>query len=343
MISKLKNVYKFHSNTVSWFKNYLTNRTQNVQVNRSISSSLPICCGVPQGSILGPTLFLLYINDLAERAPLFQTILFADDTNLFIEGLDINQKVNEINNELSAVSKWCHENKLTLNVSKTNYLQIKNYQNPKTISHPIILNGAQLEQVSSTKFLGITIDQSLSWSNHINNLRAELHKSLGLIYRASSFLPEQLLILLYNSLVNSKIVYCLESWGNAPQTHLNKILVIQKKVIRTIFKKPPTEHTVPLFQKAFILPVQQLYLLRISLIAHTTYYQSPNQPPQPYYQTRNTPLTLPIETSTATCGQRQLTYQYSDVWNHLPLNIRSITNKIAFKVALKKYLLESLE
>jgi len=343
LIYKLKSLYKFHRNTISWFENYLTNRTQSVHLNCSLSNSLPITCGVPQGSILGPTLFLLYINDLSSSVPLFQTILFADDTNLFLENNNINDKLGEINDELLTVSRWCNKNKLTVNLTKTNYLHIKNYQNPITINGPIQINNTNLLEVTSTKFLGIQIDQNLSWSDHINTLKSDLHKSLGLIYRASSFLPEKILILLYNSLINSKIVYCLESWGNAADTHLNKILVIQKKIVRIIYKKPPTEHTVPLFQKACILPIKQLYTLRICLLAHSAFYKSSINLSEPHYHTRSTALSLPVEFSTTTCGQRELTYRYSDAWNHLPTNLRVIDNKIAFKIALKRHLLESLD
>jgi hypothetical protein len=161
---------------------------------------------------------------------------------------------------------------MTLNIQKKNFLLIKNYQNPTTLfDHPKIENSF-LTEATSTRFLGIVIDQTLSWSEQINNLRNQLHKSLGLIYRASSFMPRTILILLYSCLVNSKIIYCIESWGSAVPTHLNKILTIQKKFYES-FPKKVHVNTPHLFRVASVLPVKQLYTLRICLLAHNDYYK----------------------------------------------------------------------
>jgi len=266
LIHKLRKFYNFSENTISWFSSYLTNRTQCVQVGNSQSTFLPITCGVPQGSILGPTLFILYINDLTNFTPIFNTILYADDTNLFFESRDINLNMDQIQTGLDNVVGWCDANKLTLNLDKTHYIILKNYQNPFQLSKSVIMKNYQLEEAQTVRFLGVKIDNRLSW------MRADLRSILGLMFHASQVLPTKVLILLYNALVNSKIVYCIEVWGNAPKTHLNSIHIMQKRLLRIIYKKHSRFHSVSLFKIAKVLPIHQLYLLRILLIAHDTFF-----------------------------------------------------------------------
>ena len=173
-----------------------------------------ISCGVPQGSILGPTLFILYINDLITHVKLFNLILYADDTNLFFDTSNLNENINNINLELTNIANWCDANKLTLNLQKTNYMLIKNYQNKAIISMPLKIRHIEIDRVSSMKFLGVHIDEHLKWNVHIEKLRLELRKVTGLFYNASHFLPFSCLILLYNSLINSKIIYRIQASGN---------------------------------------------------------------------------------------------------------------------------------
>jgi exonuclease III len=341
LIDKLSAI-NFSVKSIKLIKNYLTNRTQAVSLNGITSRPLAITCGVPQGSILGPTLFLLYINDLILSATNFSPILFADDTNLFFQSKNLNQDATQINLGLDEVKSWCFANKLTLNIEKTNYIIIKNPQNPFILFEKFAINETNINNANSIKFLGITIDKNLNWSSHIENLRKQLRQSLGLIYQASSFLPLSVLILLYNSLVNSKIVFCLEAWGNAPKTHLNKILIIQKRLLRIMFHKKQEFHSTPLFQEAKILPIFELYTLRICLLAHSEFYNSSRDQLTPTYATRHSALALPLPRFLSACGQRHITYQMSAAWNSLPTFLREMSGRDAFKAALKRHLLDSL-
>lgn len=151
---------------------------------------------------------------------------------------------------MDEIFDWCNANKLTLNLDKTNYILIQNHQNKFSLIQEIKMNNVALKRENNPKFLGITINQSMNWEAHINRLRSDLNKISGLLFHASKFLPTSTLILLYNALAHSKIVYCLEAWGNAPTTHLNKILVVQRRMVRNIFKKTFREHSALLFKKS---------------------------------------------------------------------------------------------
>ena len=169
LLYKLKQL-KFSSNSIKWVENFLSQRKQVTIIGQSVSDELSITCGVPQGSILGPTLFLIYINDLPNILTVFTPILYADDTNLFLESKDLDEQISAVNNELNEIQKWCTMNKLTLNVDKTNFMILKNNQNkyefPRTA---LTLHGKILNQVESVKFLGVHIDTNLSWKVHIKN------------------------------------------------------------------------------------------------------------------------------------------------------------------------------
>ena len=151
-----------------WFRDYLSNRKQYVHINGTSSGQLPISCGVPQGSILGPLLFLVYVNDLATVSEHALTILFADDTNLIYNGKTYNELKILIKNDLSKISHWFKANKLALNESKTKYMIFHTSYNKPPFSFQIILNNIELERVENSKFLGVIIQENLMWNTHIN-------------------------------------------------------------------------------------------------------------------------------------------------------------------------------
>ena len=170
--------------------------------------------------------------------------------------------------------------------------------------------------------MGALIDPILNWSLHIENLRLELRLNLGLFYLASPCLPLKALILLYSSLINSKLVYCLEVFGNALKTYLNKLYIIQKKLMRVVFHKGALYHSAPFFKLAKVLPIHQLYLLRIGILAHNTFYTYTQSDPVPTYETLFSKLSLPLPAATSSCGQRRVQYQMTRIWNDFSTHLR---------------------
>ena len=182
--------YGIRGITLKWFQNYLFDRKQCVFLNGASSAFKNIVCGVPQGSILGPLLFIVYINDIVSCSNLLKFILFADDTNLFYSNSNLLQLQIIVNTELSKLSVWFRANKLSLNVAKTNFMFFSYKPIPKTSDHvQLFLDDYALERVSSTKFLGVFVDEKLKWNIHVNYVANKISKGLGMMGRVRNIFP----------------------------------------------------------------------------------------------------------------------------------------------------------
>lgn len=244
----------------SWLSSYLSNRLQYVEINDCISDKLVITTGVPQGSILGPLLFILYINDICNVSKLLELILFADDTNIFLSGSDYASICNIINVELSKLNVWFCVNKLSLNISKTNYISFG--KKPVPVDFNIIINDMPIERVYSTKFLGVIIDHRLNWKEHVSQVSNKLNKTLAIFYKIRYKLSSDSLYILYCSLFLPYINYCCEIWGNTFISNVNKIFILQKKCIRIIGNANYRDSTKDLFCSLKIIKFFDLVKLK---------------------------------------------------------------------------------
>ena len=187
LLSKLGH-YGIRFIALEWFKNYLHDRQQIVKYNETLSKSETVKCGVPQESVLGPLLFIIYINDIHRSSTIFQYILFADDTNLFLQHQNLNQMIQIANQEIKNVSQWLDSNKLTLNVSKTNFMIFKTRKKKINMPVRITIKDKNTEQVKSTKFLGIRIDENMTWKTHISFITNKISKLSGVITKLRHYL-----------------------------------------------------------------------------------------------------------------------------------------------------------
>ena len=260
-------IYGIRGPALSWITSYLSNRCQYVVYNGYESERKYINCGVPQGSILGPLLFLIYINDLPAVSKLFMPILFADDTNLFCTSQNVNSLIEEINRELANVYAWVQSNKLSLNIDKTIYMLFS----PKCACKPskiIVIDGQSIMEVNETKFLGVIIDNRLKWSSHLGHISNKIPKGIGIITKVRKVFDASTLMSLYNSLILPYIMYCVHVWGSAYETHLRQLMTLQNKIVKLIAGVPRRTNADALYVKLNILPLKKLFVYNVGLFMY---------------------------------------------------------------------------
>ena len=349
LLSKL-NHYGIRGVALNWFKDYLSNRKQYVSVNGIDSELLPITCGVPQGSILGPLLFLIYVNDLALVSKYAATILFADDTNLIYKGKTYEDIKTCIDNDLPKISNWFKANKLALNETKTNYVifHLKNKKPPGSFS--ITLNNVELERLSYTKFLGVLIHENLTWNQHVNYISARVSKATGLLSKLKHYLPKYALLVIYNLLCLSHLSYAITVWGSAPSSTINRLVTLHKKGIRHVCNSKYNAHTDPLYFNNNILNLKDLFKLNcVKLVyknlQHTLHHYHSKQillkSDSVDIQTRQSHDVVINAWKTNNAKINSINYKLGCSWNELPIEIKDGSFKTigTFSKHVKKHYL----
>ena len=233
LLRKLE-LYGIKGQALTLLKSYLTNRKQKCQIKNSFSSERLIKCGVPQGSILGPLFFLLYVNDLPQCLNKTKPCLFADDTNLTASGDSITDVEIAANSDLENLRKWLIANKLSLNVAKTEFMLIGSKQKISN-SHPnVVIENKQIKQVYECKTLGVTVDQHLSWKSNIENICKKITAGISAIRRVKPFVDKETLISIYNAIVRPYFDYCCEVWDVFGETQSKRLQKLQNRAARII-------------------------------------------------------------------------------------------------------------
>ena len=231
--------YGIRGNAHKLLTSYLINRKQYTSALNAESDRTLVIYGVPQGSVLGPLLFLIYINDLLKCSGSGIFVLFADDTNIFVSSKSYHDAINNANEILRSVSQYMLANKLHFNLQKSCYMYFsptkRNVTSEQDTSSSLYINGIEIKRVSETKFLGVILDDKLSWDAHISSLIKKLRCSTGQLNRIKECVPKHLHKTLYHTLFESHLTYGITVWGGVSKSKLNPIFVAQKHCMRVMF------------------------------------------------------------------------------------------------------------
>lgn len=217
------------------FKSYFLNRKQITFVNENYSDMKSITCGVPQGSVLGPLLFLIYINDIGALNLKSEPNIFADDTAMFYFNSNILDNMRDAQCDLDVLREYFRLNKLTLNVEKSKFMNIHSKNKILPVFPVLQYNNVSLGEVNEFKYLGIVIDKHLVWDKHINKITSKISSRVGVIRKLSYFLPRKILLSLYYSLIHCNLEYLCMVWGSASNRYLKPVQVLQNRCLKYIF------------------------------------------------------------------------------------------------------------
>ena len=211
----------------------------------------------------------MYINDICNASTSLKFILFADDTNVFYSGVDIQTICECISRELDKLHVWLSVNKLSLNVDKTNFILFGNRKNIDNVC--ISMNNSIITRVRATTFLGVIIDEKFTWKDHISFVRSKLSKTVGILYRIRHLLNRSALFILYCSLFLPYLTYCAEIWGNTYKSNTQCIFLLQKKIVRIVYGANFRDHTDVIFQDLKFLKFYDLVKLKICEVMYRVF------------------------------------------------------------------------
>ena len=349
LLAKLHH-YGIRGSAFEWFKSYLTNRSQFVVYKDHKSSINSIQCGVPQGSVLGPLLFILFLNDISFSSNTFTFFTYADDTNIIVSNPNLNDLITNVNNELYNISTWFKVNKLSLNIDKTNYMIFKNRHSNRVYNDlNICIDGIKISKVTFTKFLGVIIDDSLTWSNHTTHVLNIISKYSGILFRLKDILSGNTLFSLYNTLVLPHLMYCNLAWADSNNTKLQSIHLKQKRIIRLCSNSHWFTHTPPLFKNFNTLTIYDIHKLLKGLFMYNyTFNHLPHNFTDYFvlnrsihgYSTRISQLYRPHNFK-FNLARNTIRRQGPLLWNSTDVNLRNAKSQYTFKSKYKLHLLAS--
>ena len=367
MIFYLKN--GINNTELSWFKSYLSGRKQFVSVNGASILLLDIKMGVPQGSILGPLLFLLYINDLP-LASEFLTLLFAGDTTLNASHTDLNTLTQFVNDQFRMICEYFRVNKMVLHPDKTKFLLFEKHKSDREVKVYLNNNNTNEEKlelineigrikesdsVPAIKFLGVFFDPCLTFKYHFTTLRKKLSKSLYSLRLAKHYLSTNALKLLYNSIFHCHLLYALPIWSCTTSGQINTIFKLQKAVIRVVSGASYNSHTEPIFKDLNILPLPDLidfskiqFMQRFSqkflpVSFNDTWVKNSIRNIGDNEILLRNANQLRLETHRLSSFAKSPLFSFPKIWENFPdMQLKFTRNTLEFDINLKNYFLNDL-
>ena len=346
LLLKLSN-YGVDSNSLKLFESYLTNRSQKCKVNGELSNSSPLTCGIPQGSSLGPLLFLIYINDLPNCLDMAQPRMFADDTSVSYASDSLDEIQNVINFELKNLNSWLIANRLSLNITKTEFMIIGSRQRMNATQNDIAIRirDREINRADVVKSLGMHIDRHLSWSEHIHNISKKTSSAIGALKRARSFISCKTAVQVYTALIQPHFDYCCSVWDELGDTLFvifTKLQKLQNRAARVITRSSYDADADALLT---LLQLDNLSIRRKRNKAQLMFKILKGNAPSYLkslfsvrtleYDVRNNRSKLNIPKPPTNYLKRSILYVTVGVllWNNLPQEIRNLPNLSQFKRA----------
>ena len=355
LLNKLEH-YGVRSKANDWFKNYLFEREQFVTVNGINSQNVIVKCGVPQGSVLGPLLFLIFINDLPNATEFF-TLLFADDTTFQVSGFDTPHLFEVANHELQNASNWFRANKLTLNVKKTKFMLFSGHNKVNEAQNlNLQINGKNVDQIGNSckekyfKFVGHVLDENLTWEGHLEHLVKKLASANFAVNSTKNFLPSHIRKTVYYSLFDSHLNFGNILWGCAADKFLKKIDTLQKRCIRNVSLQKYNAHSEPIFKMLGILKNSDKIAYSQAIFMHQ--YRNKKLPTSfenmfqditdsNELQTRNNDYNYLNRPAIKKYLEKYPTKVMVSNWNYLDIEFKSTAEPEEFKLLLKQKMLSS--
>ena len=326
---------------LKFMMSFVKERQYFVSVNGLKSDINTVNIGVPQGSTLGPLLFLLYINDMKNCSKILKFIQFADDTTLLFSCNSIENLRETLGTEANKVFNWLAANKLVINLTKTHSMLFTNKHG--NLKLPLKIQNIDIEEKSETSFLGVIIDNKLTWKHHIKHITNKISKSIAILRLLRHKFQKNILRMVYMSLIFSYINYCNLIWGGACKSSLDSLYLLQKKAIRIVNNSEYLAHTDPIFKSLGILNIYQVFKLNCVLFAYkclkTSQYPDFKKKIQKSssihsYKTRTNDLFRPPTERLELC-QRSYLYQSVTLWNIISADIKILNCIINFKKKVK--------
>ncbi len=317
---------------------YLENRLQYVELDGSKSSSRIITYGVPQGSLLGPRLFSIYINDLADNILKGNLYLFADDSTLYCIGDNIEGVIDSLNEAASEVNRWCNHNQLSIHPGKSEVLIITSQQFTGPL-RPVKIGTDTIRFVDKSTSLGITIDNHLKWDEQIKKVTKAFCAKVGQL-RRMSYLPVNVQEEIYFKNIIAAVTYGLTVWGTCTPSQMKDIEKIHLRAARIIYKIPKTTPENEVLLTANWDEIDYIYKRKILVLMHKAFYNSLPETLEMHFKPLRTRSRdshkFEIPRCSKEIGRVSIRHRGPLLWNNLPLELRKVDNLDTFKTSIKR-------